>query len=75
MKRSAAAMPEARSPLQLLQVADGARPVLEPHRVLRLAVQALGRPADGLVLEVGGAAGKQRENECKYTEAHAREKL
>ena len=73
MKRSAAAIAEARSPslqlavgdlelrllreapvgiarLELLEVLDRLRPVLARHGVLRLAVEALRRPADGFVV-------------------------
>ena len=35
---------------QLFQVLDGFRPFLGGHRVLRFAIEALGRPADRLVL-------------------------
>ena len=83
MKRSTAAIAEARSPsfqcagdlelrllrepavrvarLELLEVADGARPVLVAHGVLGLAVELLRRPADGFILGVARATGERRK--------------
>src|SRR5439155_14823543 len=67
---------------QLLKELDGLLPFLRVHRVLRLAIEALRRPADRLVLLRRGkqsAAGEpQRGHDgeaTKETWTHGKEKL
>ena len=46
--------------LELLEVADGARPVLVAQGFLGLALELLRRPADGFILGVARETGEER---------------